>query len=1465
MATGPDAAGRSRFAKLGMAINEVLTQTYRDILEKEVSPNHVYNSVRSSPIYSHIRSDQELLLRNARSSGYDDFDITLLYTLLRNICSKIPHPTKGWGGSTLPAAGDQTVGDDIERIRLIRNSVYGHSNSASISQAEFDKNWSLIDEVCRRLQSYCGKNYMKSLKNIETQCLEEEHEEAVIGKLKEECEKHKSIGDRLTSLEEAVKEATVSGRKGNRLQWFRIRIKANESSKQKDVDTYTEMIKDTLNSMIEAINKTSTEEDICDLQDSFEQYVQGVSCEDDKESTFHLLGKMKKKIHWFANIHPETQITVLKRFLNFLLELRRKYGVDSVHCKTGSVLLQLTFGTEVGYFRFLDDLKKGIVDQRLICIFVDLDLLSTVGLMREEISISITDIISEEDVAATEKTEAETTDIQLAPEKTEAETTDVQLAPEKTEAETTDIQLAPEKTEAETTDIQLAPEKTEAETTDIQLAPEKTEAETKTMETTPPVSMSSDTPSKEDVLGMDLNGLCEILEEMGVDYSSLEDLEEIRDLVLKSVDEQNASVSESRKSQASSEVMRRILERDAEVRNIVADLYSSLLDMLKMKQFEKNLGEEMTKEYNGYINTIQTYRTQLERRHCPIVVAGETGAGKSSLLNLIMGEHVLPRQVLSSTSTICQIFNSDTKRAEVIKKNGETIVLDDVTEVTLSKYVSVDRSGKSDERYTRVDVYWPLPMLQEYATIVDTPGIGESDEMTDLVLDFLTEAVAFIYVINTSNAGGVQKDRKSWVPRTVCCRSQLRLVRIFEEQKEFEKKGRLQQFDPESAIFVCNKWDQVPPNEERGVWEDITKKIKAHWPTRRDMDITRQMFKMSTTEDIRRSKAGLGYTEKFKSLLSGIDQLISASLERRVSRHVNWLQAFLDRLLVKVVARINATRKNQEEKDQMKNEVERRLRTLKEETEDVKMRMESAAELKCKHIAKNLTEHLISQETKNRMFRWHIDELPNDNDLDLIRYKAKQMILDKINCEVARWCQENDIAETSSQLFDLFMQECKLIKGSYTEIDLIIQGIQPPIADGNVPQAPETSSDFDATKSATIFPLQERIALVAFAPLWLPLVIGASVLALPVAVGMLIKDVIEEKRKIKNYRENKETYVLKWAEDELKAYNTDLVFSGLQQTYLRNFMSSITQVCDEIIPKQIEADEQLIENIVKENRDSRTVRQEYSPIEKRCKDIIGELLYAKMTHLSDCQPRILKEYEEIGSGSYSTVLSCDAEFGNRTIKCAVKKMTSNLHKDMYLQLTEVENLRKFQHQNIVFCYGVSIDRNQHGSSHLNVFMELCDCSLEDLILCYKHPIKLCKCNTDRRKTCHLFKESERKSQEFLDSWMFFLNMLKGVLNGLVFLHDSGFVHRDLKLTNVLVKDNIAKIADIGLSKPQNLLTGTIIGTPVAMAPEVFQGRIYDKSADIFSLAIMIWEMWYGRKVFSEEMYADVIKSVLNVK
>lgn len=49
-------------------------------------------------------------------------------------------------------------------------------------------------------------------------------------------------------------------------------------------------------------------------------------------------------------------------------------------------------------------------------------------------------------------------------------------------------------------------------------------------------------------------------------------------------------------------------------------------------------------------------------------------------------------------------------------------------------------------------------------------------------------------------------------------------------------------------------------------------------------------------------------------------------------------------------------------------------------------------------------------------------------------------------------------------------------------------------------------------------------------------------------------------------------------------------------------------------------------------------------------------------------------------------------------------------------------------------------------------------------------------------------------------------------------------------------------------KPQSHIHGTTSGTQPYMAPEASDGQIYGLPADIFSLAIIMWEMWYGRKV-----------------
>ncbi len=60
-----------------------------------------------------------------------------------------------------------------------------------------------------------------------------------------------------------------------------------------------------------------------------------------------------------------------------------------------------------------------------------------------------------------------------------------------------------------------------------------------------------------------------------------------------------------------------------------------------------------------------------------------------------------------------------------------------------------------------------------------------------------------------------------------------------------------------------------------------------------------------------------------------------------------------------------------------------------------------------------------------------------------------------------------------------------------------------------------------------------------------------------------------------------------------------------------------------------------------------------------------------------------------------------------------------------------------------------------------------------------------------------------------------------------------------------------KITDVGVSKEAKDITGTLAGTPVYIAPEVFHSKVYDSKADIYSFGIILWEMWYGQQAFAE--------------
>ena len=102
-----------------------------------------------------------------------------------------------------------------------------------------------------------------------------------------------------------------------------------------------------------------------------------------------------------------------------------------------------------------------------------------------------------------------------------------------------------------------------------------------------------------------------------------------------------------------------------------------------------------------------------------------------------------------------------------------------------------------------------------------------------------------------------------------------------------------------------------------------------------------------------------------------------------------------------------------------------------------------------------------------------------------------------------------------------------------------------------------------------------------------------------------------------------------------------------------------------------------------------------------------------------------------------------------------------------------------------------------------------------------------------------------------------IKMAKDAALGMNWLHSSNpiFIHRDLKLSNLLVDNNYKVcVCDFGLAqmKPKDVanLEYDPHGSPLYMAPEVFVGD-YNEKCDIYSFAIVLWEIYTQSQAFED--------------
>ncbi|KAI8488737.1 hypothetical protein Bbelb_335200 [Branchiostoma belcheri] len=910
------------------------------------------------------------------------------------------------------------------------------------------------------------------------------------------------------------------------------------------------------------------------------------------------------------------------------------------------------------------------------------------------------------------------------------------------------------------------------------------------------------------------------------EIDGIENLEQAQMLLLKQLAVMSTRTQWTPESAAG--LMKSVLEKDRVSRQELcyhfeeAAAYAEGLHGTAKQQLETNIPR--------FQSLLATKLEQLRDDACHILVAGETSAGKSTLLNLILGEELLPYSILSSTSTICELKHGKQERIRAFKTGDPTSYVEvplqgskDARMEELSKFV-YQKEGRDNRafEYNKVEIFLDFPLLEGGITIVDSPGVGENEQLTEMVKKYLPNAFAFMYIINSANAGGVQPDRLG------------DLLQALTHERDPDQPPM---FDPKSAIFVCNKWDMVPSKEAGEVWDDTIRKLKRCWP---ELDES-QVFKISAKKAAMARNQANYITKDFEKLLNGLQDLLPIGLHAKVELNYRWLAYLLDRSSFHLRVMLgNLVDEEIPALEQQRRNIVARLKKLSTAASSAEKKMRRFLQEKVDNAVKDLRQYLTSNEIRAWLYQWEETELPDNDSWAVVDHLTKKLVEQGIQQAISTWDQHRDFfSNLRSELMQQFRAEFNLVEEDIADIEdkMATAGQHAKNSDVSVPGRKVGKSVFYVPEySAASLTIGQKIALGAASPLVIPIGVVVGLFALPAAGAMAIRKKVADKKQLQDYRKNKMSYMEKLANDTVKNFVTDENLRRVVGQQVESTSAYIDRLFG-TIPQLIESDERLMNEGYKLRKQEAIALTEkhYVPSLETCEKVRGELdcCYVTTIRQYDIEYEDLVERELIASGGFGDVYKARID----STVVAMKYMKDSVSAENATDLLQEEsNLRRLCHQNVIKFHGTA-----YWAHHEKVIFvtELCQDNLKEYIIYQKdrNPGKHRKGTTERMTAFNVIKP---------------LAVQMGT--ALCYIHSMGFVHRDLKLENILVQipetsasGAVIKLADVGLTKKAENITGTLCGTPPYIAPEVLQEKRYGKPSDMYSFGILLWEMWYGEE------------------
>ncbi len=212
---------------------------------------------------------------------------------------------------------------------------------------------------------------------------------------------------------------------------------------------------------------------------------------------------------------------------------------------------------------------------------------------------------------------------------------------------------------------------------------------------------------------------------------------------------------------------------------------------------------------NRYANDIEWFKNRekiADGNIIRVAIIGVTSSGKSTLVNSILGEKILPIAIKPSSSIIITCSKGDEREGVVYFRDREPLRLngESLNEDSIKKYADESLNTNNKYNVTQIDIKSPKYLLADNIQLIDSPGLDACDlEMHEkLTLEILLPTIDICIFLTTVKASSDNVNKE-------------KIKTVFEKEKEI--------------IMVQNMIDSIEPKiGKNGIIEDNDVILKKH-------------------------------------------------------------------------------------------------------------------------------------------------------------------------------------------------------------------------------------------------------------------------------------------------------------------------------------------------------------------------------------------------------------------------------------------------------------------------------------------------------------------------------------------------------------------------------------------------------------------------------------------------------------